>query len=1250
MKKIIMLVLISTCISMLLCSIVGAAVFNVKFDDEESVSSWINTKHELDFSFDEINKALKIVTKGVDPYFSHRFADGINASVYKYVYYRFKITDGANHAQNGQFFIDKSDITMGTSGTYTSFSIDNTAEWQDVCVDLSELTAWNGIINGFRIDPVHQGEFNAVTFLVDTVAFCSTSEEAEFLKSECKEMNGGLKWTFDSYENFKRHIHNLASIDYNSENGYVVLTPEGADPMLGIMLTESEKFTAEEFPYVAFRMRAHTTFDFGSVLFSTDKYSMAHTRVNFKVIGDGEWHNYIINMEDAHEYWDGTIKELRFDFIDHMSDGKNPLEEHLKSKIVVDRIGVLTSYDDAVGFLNKELVCNVKFPFDEYINTGAETPVWDFHNDTNISSKWHIGQGSFFREHGLCGIIASSTDMTLTSQFTEEDCFSADEFKFFGIRVKNISTKKTGGMFFKNDVDIFDFADSDFSNFNYKTDGEWENIIVNNKKRFPNTWTGNITSVRLDLLNPSYGDAVIYISRAGFFRSEAEALEYLNAAVDTPDYSQPAVFKDAYQRVYIPGGTLSEGYSKSNYMLSSASSLGEGNEQLVIYTDNSGCNSVVALSDVNSAGFARFVSQKPGIYTIGNNTRTFSDISDHWAESQINYVARRDILLGTSCDKFAPDMPLTRGMFVAALGRMHGIDNTTNDFTNVTIPDVDNTTYYAPYAVWALNNNIISLRENNSFMPEEPITRAETVTAISNYASVYGFNHLFYNDTSEFTDIDEHCPDGFEASLNKLQRWGIIEGINDTQFDPNGILTRAEVSVIFKNLIKSLTGSAIIDSKFTNEEITKKRLRLGVWGFAFSEKEEVDRLKELGVNLICSGSGVNNEIVWDLCDKYGIEIMMQDYPLAGTPVIENGKTKLDENGYVYKQYTPVDLDTLIAEYAEHPSFGGHYFIDEPGTFEMPWIGDAIKEYNKRFPNKKAFVNLLPMYANAAQLKYNAGADKIDYYDPDPDLYRKYCQTWFETSGASYICTDIYPLNWLDGIKDNAHKHTYRDYVESINQIATVARENNAEFWCCIQTHAWTSTKRTPNEAEFRWQAYSMLSFGATGILLWSYTSGNLAYPSMIDIPTRKVNQSYYDCQKVFKELNAISDVYITYRNLGAFTHNASETVPYLLMSDGTEYDKTKTVFSDIQCDNPLLFGYFVKDVDGTNAFTVVNMTEFSGNKSSVVKFKLDDSAGEVVSYYRGVPTVLTAVDGYYTLDLECGDGVFVTVDVKTACL
>jgi hypothetical protein len=238
---------------------------------------------------------------------------------------------------------------------------------------------------------------------------------------------------------------------------------------------------------------------------------------------------------------------------------------------------------------------------------------------------------------------------------------------------------------------------------------------------------------------------------------------------------------------------------------------------------------------------------------------------------------------------------------------------------------------------------------------------------------------------------------------------------------------------------------------------------------------------------------------------------------------------------------------------------------------------------------------LPMYANAAQLKYGAGAAAIEYYDPDPALFRKYCDAFCEKFDPPYICTDIYPLNWVDD-----KRQTYKNYCESINVIADSARRHAKDFWCCIQTFAWAKGKRIPTGAEFRWQSYCMLSFGCKGLLCWTYAGYDTEFPSLITIDGRRT-RSWYDAATVFKEIRQISDAFVRHKYIGAFAHGCSEETPYLKFSSPLE----KFPFiQEIQSEDPLLIGCFSEKEGTGSAFTIVNMSELEDVKTVLVQMKI----------------------------------------------
>ena len=425
--------------------------------------------------------------------------------------------------------------------------------------------------------------------------------------------------------------------------------------------------------------------------------------------------------------------------------------------------------------------------------------------------------------------------------------------------------------------------------------------------------------------------------------------------------------------------------------------------------------------------------------------------------------------------------------------------------------------------------------------------------------------------------------------------------------------TRAEGAIALTAAIQAGLGTTI-DSPYTNEYLTRDRIRIGAWVNAHKYAIGDDFIKTYSSGgfdwIIAHGplAGSKREMLLRESDKYGVEVILNDgsyrNPVLGT-----------------------------AEYFDHPSFAGSYVTDEPGTDKYDELAEASNRYYRETHGKLPYINLLPMYANAAQLRFGAGAAAIEYYDPDPDLYKKYCDLFCEKFDAPYICTDIYPLNWRGG-----KRYTYKDYCESINVIATSAREHAKDFWCCIQTFAWVPSKRTPTEAEFRWQSYSMLSFGCNGLLCWTYAGRKPEAPSLITNDGRRTN-AWYDAATVFKEIRKISDAFVQYNNIGAFAHNCTDDTPYLKFSNPVQSFPT---IKQIECKDPLLVGCFSAKEGASTAFTLVNMSELEAVKTTYAKLKIKGK--KVVAWPRGERTVLTPdADGFHRLVLPSGEGVFVEV-------
>ena len=167
----------------------------------------------------------------------------------------------------------------------------------------------------------------------------------------------------------------------------------------------------------------------------------------------------------------------------------------------------------------------------------------------------------------------------------------------------------------------------------------------------------------------------------------------------------------------------------------------------------------------------------------------------------------------------------------------------------------------------------------------------------------------------------------------------------------------------------------------------------------------------------------------------------------------------------------------------------------------------------------------------------------------------------------------------------------------------------------------------------------MLSFGCTHLIWWKY-EGVQKFPSLLNYKYEPT-QSYYDTKEVVGVMKALSDTYIQYKNVGAFTYTPDGmTTPNYLKMTG-EYKDFKAI-SDISADQPILIGCFDKKDGNGNAFTLVNMSELLSKMAVTVKFKAADGA-VVTSYKDGKATVLTPVNGEYTVTLDWGMGEFFTV-------
>ena len=194
------------------------------------------------------------------------------------------------------------------------------------------------------------------------------------------------------------------------------------------------------------------------------------------------------------------------------------------------------------------------------------------------------------------------------------------------------------------------------------------------------------------------------------------------------------------------------------------------------------------------------------IYGVGYTAPSaqYKDISYHWARKSINYVLGRGLLTGTSATTFSPNTSITRGMLVAALGKLAGVDvsgYTTSSFTDVKAGDV-----LLPYIEWAYKEGIIKGTGNVKFSPNKAVTREEIAVILQNYAKASGYTLPVTRGAVTFAD-NASIGSAYKGAVKALQKAGILTGKN-SKFSPGSKVTRGELSVILYRYIKLTTDPA----------------------------------------------------------------------------------------------------------------------------------------------------------------------------------------------------------------------------------------------------------------------------------------------------------------------------------------------------------------------------------------------------------------------------------------------------------
>ncbi len=174
-------------------------------------------------------------------------------------------------------------------------------------------------------------------------------------------------------------------------------------------------------------------------------------------------------------------------------------------------------------------------------------------------------------------------------------------------------------------------------------------------------------------------------------------------------------------------------------------------------------------------------------------TVSFTDTStEDWFYEDVAFVVALNIMNGVGDGSFAPYTTATRGMITTMLHRMEGEPSITsaNAFT-----DVVSGSYYETATIWSQENGIVSGYSDETFAPDDAITREQLATILYRYAQYKGYDTSIVGDLSELDDQDA-ISDYATTATAWAYGVGLLTGKGEGILDPTGTALRCEIAAI----------------------------------------------------------------------------------------------------------------------------------------------------------------------------------------------------------------------------------------------------------------------------------------------------------------------------------------------------------------------------------------------------------------------------------------------------------------------
>ncbi|GMX66997.1 hypothetical protein Elgi_62700 [Paenibacillus elgii] len=190
-----------------------------------------------------------------------------------------------------------------------------------------------------------------------------------------------------------------------------------------------------------------------------------------------------------------------------------------------------------------------------------------------------------------------------------------------------------------------------------------------------------------------------------------------------------------------------------------------------------------------------------GTYAIIEMNKSFADMTNHWAQADVELLANKLVVEGVSDNRFEGDRPITRSEFAALLVRALGLSPAT---AKSGYNDVASGAWYAEDVAAAAAAGLISGYEDGSFRPDRQIKREEQAAMLIRAMSYAGLE----TQISQAKQSEALAPFKDAGNLGWAKpevtaaiHAGLMNGTTAETLEADGIATRAQSAVMLKRFL-----------------------------------------------------------------------------------------------------------------------------------------------------------------------------------------------------------------------------------------------------------------------------------------------------------------------------------------------------------------------------------------------------------------------------------------------------------------